>query len=443
MPVSPLETLLEFFVELHPDDAARAFESLDRDEAERLFASLPEDVVVELANRLEAPLLVALLRTLNEDRASSILGRMEPRASSTLLMQFDEERRDEILDRLPPNVAKPVRALLGYPEDSAGGMMQPGVASFPIDLTVQQAIQRIRTTPREVLHYLYVTDRKGRLVGVLNMRDLLLASPKDRIEPIVYKELLTVPDVMPREEVISTMREHGFLAIPVVDLENRLVGVVKQSDALQVGQEEGFEDLQILVGAGAEERALSPVSVVVKSRLPWLLVNLATAFLAAGVVSLFEDLIAKIAALAVLLPVVAGQGGNAGAQSLAVVMRGLALREILPGRRYRVVMKEALAGFVNGALVAIVSAAGVLAWRLLAGDTPGAAGGLALVIVLAMIINMVAATVAGALIPFVLRAFGQDPAQSASIFLTTVTDIVGFGSFLGLATILASALGVT
>ncbi len=443
MPVSPLETLLEFFLELHPDDATRAFESLERDEAERLFASLPEEVVVELANRLDAALLVSLLRALPQDRAGVILARMSPRAASTLLMQLEEGRREEILDRLPAEVAAPVRALLGYPEDSAGGMMQPGVAAFPVDLSVQQVIERIRTTPKEVLHYLYVTDRAGKLVGVLSMRDLLLANPKDRIEPFVRRNLLTVPDVMPREEVVNTMREHGFLAVPVVDLEDRLVGVVKQSEALEAGQAEGFEDLQILVGAGADERALSPVSVVVKNRLPWLLVNLGTAFLAAGVVGLFEGLIQKVAALAVLLPVVAGQGGNAGAQSLAVVMRGLALREILPGTRMRVVVKEALGGFANGLLVAVVSAFGVLAWRLLANDSFSQAGGLAVVIVLAMTINMVAATVAGACIPFVLRAFGKDPAQSASIFLTTVTDIVGFASFLGLAAILASVLGVT
>jgi magnesium transporter len=174
----------------------------------------------------------------------------------------------------------------------------------------------------------------------------------------------------------------------------------------------------------------------VKSRLPWLYVNLATAFLASGVVGLFEDLIAQIAALAVLLPVVAGQGGNTGSQSLAIVMRGLALREIVPGVRMRVVLKEVVAGAINGIAVAVVTGLAVFGWRLAVGDSLTSCSGLALVISLAMVVNMAAAAFSGAAIPLLLKALGRDPAQSAAIFLTTVTDIVGFGAFLGFALLL-------
>jgi magnesium transporter len=290
------------------------------------------------------------------------------------------------------------------------------------------------------LHYLYVTDREGRLIGVLNIRDLLLATPRDPIEKIVGRDVVTVPATMPSHEVISIMRDRRFVALPVVDFENRLIGVVKHSEALEAGQVEGFEDLQKIVGASPDERALSPVSAVVKSRLPWLYVNLLTAFMAAAVVGMFEGIIAKIAALAVLLPVVAGQGGNTGSQALAVVMRGIALREIIPGLKKRVILKELLGGLLNGLAVAVVTAGAVFAWRQMAGDSLTSCTGLALVIGLAMIVNMVAAALSGAAIPLILKAVGRDPAQSAAIFLTTVTDIVGFASFLGFAVAFSSLL---
>jgi len=197
---------------------------------------------------------------------------------------------------------------------------------------------------------------------------------------------------------------------------------------------EAFEDLQKITGAGADERALSPVSMVVKSRLPWLLVNLLTAFMAAAVVGLFEETIAQVAALAVLLPVVAGQGGNAGAQSLAVVIRGLALREIITGVRKQVILKELTAGMINGVGTAVVAALAVFAWQMFLQHSGATrAGALAGIIAVAMVINMAAAALAGAVIPLVLKIWGRDPAQSSSIFLTTVTDIVGFASFLGFA----------
>ena len=311
--------------------------------------------------------------------------------------------------------------------------MEPRVVSIASDVTAQQATAAIRKAPREALHYLYVTKRDGTLQGVLNMRDLLLASPRDPIEPLIRRDVVSVPDTIESEEVVQLMRDRKFLAIPVVDFDGRLVGVVRHAEALQAGQEAAFEDLQKIVGAGANERAMSPVSVVIKSRLPWLYVNLLTAFMAAAVVGVFEGIIAQVAALAVLLPVVAGQGGNTGSQSLAIVMRGLALREIVPGTKKRLIIKELLGGAINGIAVAIVTAAAVLAWRQLAGDTVQASVGLSLVIGLAMVVNMAAAAISGAVIPLILQAMGRDPAQSASIFLTTVTDIVGFASFLGFA----------
>ena len=240
------------------------------------------------------------------------------------------------------------------------------------------------------------------------------------------------PDIIPPPETCAaSAREYcpicpaNFIALPVVDQDGRLLGIVKHDEVIEAVQEEAFGDLQKLSGAGEDERALSPVSTVVKKRLPWLLVNLATAFLASAVIGVFEGVIEKVTALAVLLPIVAGQGGNTGAQSLAVVIRGIALRELGSGASRRVILKETLAAMLNGLAVAVVTGVCVFLWdgRI----------GLVLVIALAMVVNMTAAGLAGAGIPLLLRAAGRDPAQSASIFLTTVTDIVGFAAFLGFA----------
>jgi len=272
-----------------------------------------------------------------------------------------------------------------------------------------------------------VTDREGNLIGVLNMRDLMLASPREPIESLIHRQVLSVPETMERQDVINVMHRHGFLALPVVSAEGRLIGIIKHDEALRASQLEAFGELQRMVGAGGDERTLSPVSIVVKRRLPWLCVNLFTAFLAAAVVGLFEGTIQKVTALAVFLPIVSGQGGNTGAQALAVIMRGLALREILTGMAKRVIVKEVVAGLVNGLAIAIVTSAAVWVWSR--------SEGLALVIGLAMVVNMVMAGLSGAAIPIILKALNRDPAQSSLIFLTTVTDVVGFASFLGFAVI--------
>lgn len=427
-----VNSLLRVFVELHPEDAARAFESLNAAEAARLLKSLPMRELAELFEQFSPHLGAMFFDQLPPERRQQLLEELTPRSASNLLQQIQEPQRDEVLESLPERKSAQLRALFEYPAETAGGLMEPRVVSLPIDLTAQQAITTIRKSPREALHYLYVTKRSGELVGVINMRDLLLAAPRDRIEPLVRRNVLTVSPSMDREDLVNRMRETGFLALPVVDDDGRLIGVVKHQEALEAGQLEAFEDLQRMVGAGSDEQALSPVTTVVKRRLPWLFVNLGTAFLAAAVVGLFEDVIQQVAALAVLLPVVAGQGGNTGSQSLAIVMRGLALREIVPGNRKRLLLKEAAGGLLNGIATAAVTAGCVFLWR--------SNVGLSLVIGLSMIVNMVTAALSGAAIPLVLRALGRDPAQSASIFLTTVTDVVGFGSFLGFAVLFISML---
>jgi magnesium transporter len=260
---------------------------------------------------------------------------------------------------------------------------------------------------------------------------LAVAAPGSLVETLV-QPAVSVQAIDPQEEVAEHFTRGRLASLPVVDFDGRLIGVIRYDTLAATARDDVAADMQAMVGVSRQERALSPVSFAVKKRLPWLEINLATAFLAAAVVGLFESTIAQFTALAVLLPVVAGQSGNTGAQALAVTMRGLAMREIRIGHWPRVVRKEASVALLNGIAVSLTTAAGVFVWS----RSPG----LSLVIGVSMVLSMVSAGIAGVLVPTVLTMFGQDPAQSSSIILTTVTDIVGFASFLGIATMLSGLL---
>ncbi len=433
MPTNALEFLLRSLSERHPEDTARALEGLEAAEASRLLVRLPARTMGQVIERLAPHAAGQILSSLGSERTHKLLAQVTPRQAAAILQHLEPAQREAALAQMPGAAARQLRDLLVYPSESAGGMMDPQVSAVPVDLTVGEAISTLRKAPRRTLYYLYVTGRDGKLAGVLNMRELLLAGPRDRIEDLLHRDVAAVEAAADREQIAGLMRERGFIALPVVDAEGRLLGVVKHDDVLEAVEQAAFEDVQKMVGAGADERALSPLRTVVRKRLPWLYVNLGTAFLAAAVVGLFEGTIERVTALAVLLPIVAGQGGNTGAQALAVMIRGLALRELVPGSGRRVIAKELAGGLSNGVAVAVVTAAGVWLWD-------GRAV-LALVIGLAMVVNMAAAGLFGAAIPLVLSALGRDPAQSSSIFLTTVTDCVGFAAFLGFASLFLPWLG--
>jgi len=419
------DALLKLLAQSHPETAARGLEGLDGPEGAALLKRLPDAVAIAVVERMVPTKAADVMRHLEPERAAAIFRHLPPRSARSLLLQIEEQARDAALKNLPEEQAKVLRDLLRHAEDTAGAIMETPVASIAIDHTVQEAVSALRKAPRHAVHYLYVTDREGKLAGVVSVRDLLLAAPRDTVESLVQRDVVSVPTSMDQEQIATIVRERGFLALPVVDEGGRLLGVVRHEQVLKAAQEEAFEDMQRLVGAGGDERALSPSTTAVGKRLPWLCLNLGTAFLAALVVGFFEDTIAAATALAVLMPVVSAVGGNTGAQALAVVIRGLALNEVLPGQTRAVLMKEAGAGLLNGACVGLLCAAVVLAWSR--------APWLAAVIGAAMVFSMIVAALLGAAIPLALRALGRDPAQSASIFLTTLTDVVGFASFLGLA----------
>ena len=313
-------------------------------------------------------------------------------------------------------------------------MMSTNFLAFRTEATVHEVVERIRqlVQKRYPSSYAYVVDEQDRLKGVMNMRDLLLAEPDQRLGSLMRTDVFTIHCFTDREEAAAELGKRRYFAAPVVDHDGRILGIIKAEQLIQGVQEEITGDLQRMFGAGGDERCFSPISYSLRKRLPWLHVNLATAFLAAGVVSMFEDIIAKITVLAVFLPVVAGQGGNAGAQSLAIVMRGLVMREVPKDKVKRLILKETWLGTISGTVTGLATALVAWAWH----GNPW----LGLVIGLAMIVNLFAAGLAGAAIPVLMKALGLDPAQCSSIILTTVTDVVGFFAFLGFAVVFQSYL---
>jgi magnesium transporter len=294
-----------------------------------------------------------------------------------------------------------------------------------IQLRARVGIQR---TPSNI----FVIDNDHKLLGVIRMRDMLIAEEHTRLAELMNPDVYTVGPFDEKNEAFHILSGRGFTSLPVVDAQMHLLGVVRSSNLLENATEVASQDMQKLFGVGKDERTFSPIGFSLRKRLPWLHVNLATAFMAASVVALFEDVIAKITILAVYLPVVAGQGGNAGAQSLALVMRGLVMREIPPHEVKRMLFKESCIGAINGVVIGVVTAAIAWIWN---GNMY-----LGLVIGLAMIINLAVAGFSGAAIPITMRRIGFDPAQSSSIVLTTVTDVVGFFAFLGIAVLLQGFL---
>jgi magnesium transporter len=307
--------------------------------------------------------------------------------------------------------------------------MTTEVTALPEDLTIEQAIAELRRMSEQLeqMFYVYVVDRRGHLVGVLSMRDLILARPDRLVNNIMRTEVRAVPATMDQEEVARIMRRYGYLAMPVVDDRNRLVGLVTVDDVVDVINEEATEDVQKMFGAGAEERLTSPWHFSFRKRVGWLEVNLATAFLAAAVIGLFENVIAALPILAAYQTVVSGMGGNASAQAMAVAIRGIALGEVDYKLIRRILYREAIVGLCSGVVIGLTTwGVAAISHRHEGGFVLGA------IICVALIVNHVNACLTGVAIPFMMKRLGFDPAQSATIFATTLTDCVGFFTTLGL-----------
>ncbi len=424
--------LTQRFLIDYPHEAAQLMEGMAAAEASALLAAQPAHVALPAWQALAPDVALQVLAGLPQSTARHLLEASEPVVSVAILSQLQPDTRETWLQDLNKDVAQELRALLAYPDDSAGRMMDPRISPLRGAMSVAEAIERLRQIPREGLRELFVVDDEGRLAGRVQVQDLALASRDLPLSDITRKVLAVASDLDPREEVVETLQAHPITGLPVVNVNGRFVGVIRHAELVAAIEQESSLDIQTMVGASPDERALSSPLFAVRKRLPWLQINLLTAFLASAVVGLFESTIAQFTALAVLLPVVAGQSGNAGAQAMAVTMRGLVLREISLRHWPAVVGKEALTGLVNGLAIAVTTGLGVYAWSR--------SWALVGVIMLAMVISMLAAGLSGALVPILLRRFGQDPATASSIILTTVTDVVGFSSFLGIAAAFAPLL---
>ena len=433
-PEPTIERLLtEDFFARHPGEAADQLELSTPAEAAEVLAQLSPRTASAAFRRVAPAKAVDILAELGREQAIPLLRDLDPPQAGALLSSLDEHQRQELLAGVAPAEARQLRSLMDYPADSAGRLMDPRIAVFRPGMTAEAALERLRSLRHgRRFSDLLLVDEAGRLSGTVPLHEVVLAEPDSLLTALVAGPPAAVSAFATREEVVTSLENNQLANIPVIDYDAKPVGSIRLAELVSAVETELSADLVSITGASKDERALSPVGFAVRKRLPWLQINLLTAFVAASVVGLFEDTIAQFTALAVLLPVVAGQSGNTGAQALAVVLRGLALREITLRHWLRIVTKEFSTGLVNGLGVALVTCAGVYVWS---GST-----GLVLVIGIAMVLSMAIAGVAGALIPIVLSMLGQDPAQSSSIVLTTVTDVFGFFSFLGLAAMFSTLL---
>jgi magnesium transporter len=416
--------------DLHYADIADLLERLDTEDRRLLVDAIRHtfnpDVLPELAAEVRDEVMDALgfedlayaLRELDSDDAVYVAGKLDP------------QERSQLLARMPPDTRKLIEAGIGYAEHSAGRLMQRELVAAPSYWTVGETIDFLRSgrkTP-EKFYAVYVVDQRHRPLGVVELHRVLKAKRPEFMRDLIDPEIQVISVETDREEVAHLFRQRDLTAAPVVDKSGRLVGQITIDDVVDVMEAEHSEDILKMAGVRSQDDATLYRSVMstAQTRFIWLVVNLGTAFLASSVIGVFEESIAKLSALAVLMPICASMGGNAGTQTLATVIRSLATRELNQGNVMRVVTKEFFIGSINGLLFAAIT--GLFAWVWFKDPLLG------VVIGSAMIANMIAAGLAGITIPVILEKLGADPADSAVVFLTTVTDCVGFFSFLGLAT---------
>lgn len=426
-------SLYQVLFDRYPAEAVRELEQLKTDEMREILGSQPVSNTLKIWERISPQLAAKVLEELPLDYAAELMKLIDPNHGASILLAItDEETRGRIIDATDHTAANDLKRALSYEPDSAGALMEARVMYFRPHMKINEVLNVLRARPRRAYRKLYTVDDDNHLLGMIDIEDLALSDHNATLAQIESVPPVVISATTGREELVSIFEKYKASDLPVIDFENRFIGVLRYHTLLEATLQESSADLQTMVGVSKDERALSPARFAIKKRLPWLQINLLTAFMAAAVVGVFESTIAQFTALAVLLPVVAGQSGNTGAQALAVTMRGLALKEIYPRMWVRVLFKESSVGFWNGLAVALTTGAGVYIWSQ--------SFGLTLVIFLSMILSMVIASMSGAVIPILLTITGQDPAQSSSIFLTTVTDIAGFFSFLGIATLFISML---
>lgn len=421
-------SLRQDFFQSYPAEAVHYIEELPTERIADVLNGLPQALSVSIWEALSPVIAARVLAHLNDNAIQQVLSRIDPNRGALILSSLAEQERKRCLGLLSPHTVQDFERALSHEPDSAGALMNTRLVYYTQDIKVRDVVKKLRLHRQTGFRVLFVTDDEHRLIGMVELQDLVLARRENRLSEMAQPVRAIAQVTTTSEELVEIFEKFRLTELPVVDADGHLIGIIQHHILIDAAREEAIIDMQTMVGVSKDERALSDASFAIKKRLPWLQVNLATAFLAAAVVGVFEQTIAQVTALAVLLPVVAGQSGNTGAQALAVTMRGLALREVWPRHWLRLVFKEFNVGLWNGVAVALTTSLGVYIWSQ--------SLGLCLIIGLSMVASMIIASVSGALIPVLLIKAGQDPATSSSIFLTTVTDVMGFLSFLGIATLL-------
>ena len=422
-----LDEAIKLLENLRAPDQAEVFNELELEDQTAILPRLNPDESADILEELEDEDAAEIAERLDTDTLSRIVDEMEPDEAADLLGDLSREQANEVLERLED--PEEVRPLMIHPDETAGGRMTTEFLALRRRMTAGEAIEALRNwAPDEELnYYLFVVDRDNILRGVVPLRKLITAPPTTPIQSLMSADVISVPAGTDQEEVARIMSRYSLLALPVVDETGHLLGMITHDDLVDVIEEEATEDIYRLAGVLDEERVFSPIRASVRRRLPWLYVNLMTAFLAAWVISQFKGTIERVAILAAFQAIVAGQGGNAGTQALTVMVRSLALGEVTLRDVWSTLLKEVLVGLING--LAVGAAVGLIAMILQGKPALG------LIIGLAMVGNMISAGFAGALVPVVLKRLKIDPALASGVIVTTVTDVTGFALFLGLSTI--------
>jgi magnesium transporter len=416
----------ELALPLHEADLADLIQLLRPDQREPLIAMLGREFNAAALSELDEGVRDQVLESMPSEKVAEALQQLDSDEAVYLIEDLDKEDQTEILAKLPYFERVALQRSLEYPEDSAGRIMQTDLIAVPPFWSVGQTIDHMREADDlpDRFYEIFVVDPAYHLIGSVALNRLLRSKRPTTIESITDSDIRPIPVESDQEEVARQFERYNLTSAPVVDPDHRLVGVITADDVVEVVQEEASEDI-LRLGGVAGESVSDSVWETTRLRFTWLLANLVTALVASAVISVFEATIEQMVALAVLMPIVASMGGNAGTQTMTVAVRALATQDLGPVNAVRVIVRESVVGLLNGLLFAGIMAAIVFFWF--------GSGPLGLVIALAMIVNLVAAALAGILIPLGLEELGLDPAIASGVFVTTVTDVVGFFAFLGLA----------
>lgn len=420
------ETILDLVNHVHPADILEAI--IEREDIHDLLIPLPKAFIAEIIEEADEEEQIKLLQKFTNEEKSEILNSMASDDVADLIDELAADKKSYVIGLLDQETRRDVEKLLTYDSETAGGIMTTEFLAIYEDKTIDSTLKYIRSeTDAETTYYLYVIDREFHLKGVVTLRDIVSNEMTTQIKDIMNPNVISVTYSEDQEEVSRMFEKYGFMLMPVIDDENHMIGVITVDDILEVMVEETTEDIHRMAGINKEEKVDGSIAASIKSRLPWLIVNLMTALLASAVIDLFSDTISKIVALSAVMTIISGMGGNAGTQTLTIIVRGLSLGEVDKENAMRILVKEVAVGLATGTVIGIFVAAIAMFYEFnpLFG----------LVAAVAMVLNMLCAAIAGYAVPILLERFKIDPALASGVFVTTFTDVLGFFFFLGLATV--------